>query len=927
MPSETLLITRMKIVAAGPPAPVGGPVDDGGLDFGSVRVGGRRLGRRGSEMADSVTDLGGWRVGAEEFLAAVLRTAAQPIWVVDPDGLIRFANPAAISALGYDSADELFGRPSHETIHYQRPDGTPYPAAECPMLLPRTTGQTVEGDLDWFFRRDGSMFPVSYVSAPIDMPDGRGAVVAFTDIEDRLRAEQVLREHDAILATEQAALRRVATLVAGGAASAEVFAAVAREVARVLDLPLVEMSRYESDGTATVIGAWSERPHPFQVGTRWPLDGPTISKSVLETGRPARIDDFADVPGTIADAVRETGIRAGAGAPIIVDGQIWGVMATGTTDREPLPDHIEDRLAAFTELIATAISNIQAREDLRRVADVQASLRRVATLVAQGSPPAEVFTAVAREVGEISSAQMVLISRYEPDGTATVVGAWGDHPLRAGARWTLDGPSISATVLQTGRTARLDEAPDGPGTIADVARNLGVHSRVGVPIVVDGRVWGVIAAGATDRQALPPDIDARLTQFTELVATAISNTQAREDLRRLADEQAALRRIATLVAQGTEARAVFDAVCEQTGRLLAATTVNLAHFTPEGLNLTMAGWSVRGVHVPTGTLLPLEGETINAVVQRTAAPGRFDSYEGAPGELAAHLRRLGIRSEVGAPVVIEGRVWGALIAGTDEPQPLPPGSELRLASFAELIATAVSNATARADLIASRARIVQAADEQRRRVVRDLHDGAQQRLLHAVMTLQLAHGRDDAPPELTELVGQALEHARAAIEELRELAHGIHPAILTHRGLAAAVEGLADRAPLPVHLEIPEQRYPAAVESAAYFIAAEALTNVAKYAQASTARITAAQSADRLVLAVEDDGAGGANPYPGSGLSGLRDRVAALDGTLTVDSPSGAGTRIRAEIPLRPGKSSKQAGSAGAAPRAHAERGGGPEAP
>jgi signal transduction histidine kinase len=447
-----------------------------------------------------------------------------------------------------------------------------------------------------------------------------------------------------------------------------------------------------------------------------------------------------------------------------------------------------------------------------------------------------------------------------------------------------------------------------------------------VPIVVDGRVWGVIAAGATDRQALPPDIDARLTQFTELVATAISNTQAREDLRRLADEQAALRRIATLVAQGTEARAVFDAVCEETGRLLAATTVNLAHFTPEGLNRTMAGWSVRGVHVPTGTLLPLDGETINAVVQRTAAPGRFDSYEGAPGELAAHLRRLGIRSEVGAPVVIEGRVWGALIAGTDEPQPLPPGSELRLASFAELIATAVSNATARADLIASRARIVQAADEQRRRVVRDLHDGAQQRLLHAVMTLQLAHGRDDAPPELTELVGQALEHARAAIEELRELAHGIHPAILTHRGLAAAVEGLADRAPLPVHVEIPEHRYPAIVESAAYFIAAEALTNVAKYAQASTARITATRSTDRLVVAVEDDGAGGANPYPGSGLSGLRDRVAALDGTLTVDSPPGAGTRIRAEIPLRHSDGPEQARSADAALRAHSRGGGEPEA-
>jgi GAF domain-containing protein len=392
-----------------------------------------------------------------------------------------------------------------------------------------------------------------------------------------------------------------------------------------------------------VIGAWSERPHPFQAGSRWPLDGPTVSALVLQTGRPARIDDFADVRGTIADAVRETGIRAGAGAPIIVDGEIWGVMATGATEREPLPDHIEDRLAAFTELIATAIANTQAREDLQRLADEQASLRRVATLVAQGSQPAEVFTAVAREVGEISRAQMVLISRYDPDGTATVVGAAGDHPLRAGARWTLDGPSISATVLQTGETARLDEAPDGPGTIADVARDLGVHSRVGVPIVVDGKVWGVIAAGATERQTLAPDIDARLSQFTKLVATAISNTQAREDLHRLADEQAALRRIATLVAQGTEARAVFDAVCEQTGRLFSAATVNLAHFTPEGFNLTMAGWSVRGVHVPTGTLLPLDGETINAVVRRTGAPGRFDSYEGAAGELAAHLRRLGIQ--------------------------------------------------------------------------------------------------------------------------------------------------------------------------------------------------------------------------------------------------------------------------------------------
>jgi PAS domain S-box-containing protein len=867
-------------------------------------------------LADSVTDLGGgWKVGAEEFLAAVLQVAAQPIWVVDPDGLIRFANPAAIEALGYERATELFGRPSHETIHYRHPDGSPYPASECPMLLPRATGQTVASELDWFFRRDGSMFPVSYVSVPIDMPEGRGAVVAFTDIEDRLKAEQVLRERDAILAAEQDALRRVAALVAGGAASEEVFAAVAKEVAQVLDLPLVEMSRYEPDGTATVIGAWSERPHPFQTGTRWPLDGPTISAQVLQTGRPARIDDFADIPGTIADAVRETGIRSGAGAPIIVDGAVWGVMATGASSREPLPDHIEDRLAAFTELVATAISNTQAREDLHRLADEQASLRRVATLVAHGAPPAEVFAAVAREVAQVLDLPLVEMCRYEPDGTATVIGASGEHPFQPGTNWALDGPSLTALVRHTGRPARVDDYADVSGPIGDAARSAGVDAGVGAPIVVDGNLWGVVSAGGGNRVALAPNAESRLAQFTELVATAISNTQAREDLHRLADEQAALRRIATLVAEGAESHTVFDAVCEETGRLLGATSVNLAHFTPDGFNLTMAGWSLRAVHVPTTTRLPLDGDTINALVKRTAAPGRFDTYEGASGELAALLRRLGIRSEVGAPVVVEGQVWGALIAGTDEPEPLPAGTEHRLASFADLIATAVSNATTRSELIASRARLVQAADEQRRRVVRDLHDGAQQRLVHAVMTLQLAHARDDATPDLDRLIGEALEDTRAGIDELRELAHGLHPELLTHRGLAAAVEALADHAPIPVHVDIPEQRYPTPVESAAYFLAAEALTNVAKYACASTARVTGAGTTDRLVLTIEDDGVGGATPSPGSGLAGLHDRVAALAGTLVVDSPPGAGTSIRAEIPLSLPRSSEPLGSGDAAYR------------
>jgi signal transduction histidine kinase len=189
---------------------------------------------------------------------------------------------------------------------------------------------------------------------------------------------------------------------------------------------------------------------------------------------------------------------------------------------------------------------------------------------------------------------------------------------------------------------------------------------------------------------------------------------------------------------------------------------------------------------------------------------------------------------------------------------------------------------------------VEAADEQRRRVVRDLHDGAQQRLVEAVMTLQLAQARGEDMP----LVAVGVEHVRAAIAELRELARGIHPALLTHRGLAAAIEALTSRAPVPVAVQIPDDRYPPSVESAAYFVVAEALTNVAKYANAEAAQVTAKVVADRLILTIEDDGVGGARAYAGSGLSGLQDRITALNGTLAVDSPPARGTRIRAEIPL-----------------------------
>jgi signal transduction histidine kinase len=699
------------------------------------------------------------------------------------------------------------------------------------------------------------------------------------------------------LADEQASLRRVAMLVARGATPAEVFAAVAKEAAQILGVPLTSIASYEPDGTATLVGAWG-RENPFPIGSRYSPHPGAIAE-VWRTGHPARVD-YAELPDPISAQLSAAGIRSGLGVPIVVDGRTWGVVVALSTERTPLPDDTEARLTGFTELVATAIANTQARDDLRRLADEQAALRRVATLVARGATPQKVFAAVAEEAGKLLNSPLVNMVRFEPDDTATVIGGSGAAPFPLGSNWPLDGPTVLGLIKKTDRAARVDDYSKLRGTVAERVREAGINSAVGVPIVVDRRTWGAMVAVAPGSQPLPEDTETRLARFTGLVAAAISNTAAHDDLWRLAGEQAALRRVATLVARGAAANAVFDAVCEETGRLLGATSVNLAHFTPDGFNLTMAGWSLRDVHVPTGTRLPLEGDTINALVQRTAAPGRFDTYEGATGALAAFLRQQGIRSEVGAPVVVEGQVWGALIAGTDEPEPLPPGTELRLASFAELIATAVSNTTTRSELIASRARLVAAADDARRRIERDLHDGTQQRLASLGMGVRAAQAK--VPAEFRQVhadLDRVAESVEAALEEVREISRGLHPAMLSRAGLPVALRALARKSPIPVKLEVEVNgRLAEAIEVTTYYVVSEALANVAKHSAASSVLVRVTASAERLETLVRDDGVGGAAPGGGSGLIGLADRVEALGGQLAVMSPPGKGTTIRAELPL-----------------------------
>ena len=285
-------------------------------------------------------------------------------------------------------------------------------------------------------------------------------------------------------------------------------------------------------------------------------------------------------------------------------------------------------------------------------------------------------------------------------------------------------------------------------------------------------------------------------------------------------------------------------------------------------------------------------------MQRTGRPARVDDYATATGAIGAAVRDGGFRSAVGGPIVVDGRLWGAVVVAARHAEPLPAGTELRIGEFTELVATAISNIEARSELADSRARIVAAADEERRRVVRDLHDGAQQRLVHTVITLKLARqalerGDDAALDHVT----AALDNAQATTAELRELAHGILPSALTRGGLHAGVEALASRMPVPVENDVAVGRLPATVEATAYFVVAEALTNVAKHAQAGHAAVEAHVEDGTLVLHVRDDGVGGAR-LDGSGIVGLRDRLAVLDGRLRVESPADGGTLVDAAIPL-----------------------------
>jgi PAS domain S-box-containing protein len=370
--------------------------------------------------------------------------------------------------------------------------------------------------------------------------------------------------------------------------------------------------------------------------------------------------------------------------------------------------------------------------------------------------------------------------------------------------------------------------------------------------------------------------------------------------RMLTHEQAALRRVATLVAQGHDAGELFDAVAVEVGRLLSADATRLLRYQEDGTASVVGSYGASDAEIGVGSHLSFDRGRLWGRVAQSRSSERTDRRRNGSDALAKSLLAVGIAAAVAVPIVVSGRPWGAIVGAWKHPDMAGGDTEIRMAQFTELVATAVANAESGAELAASRRRIVATADQARRRIERDLHDGAQQRLVHTVLMLNLARTElGDANGSVAELVEEALANAQRGMEEVQQLARGIHPRILSSGGLRPALKTLARRSAVPVTVDMQaDVRLPENVEVTAYYVASEAVTNAAKHANASEVRITVDVDDRWIVLTIGDDGAGGADPSRGSGLIGLHDRVAALGGALAVQSEPGAGTVLTAQIPV-----------------------------
>lgn len=527
--------------------------------------------------------------------------------------------------------------------------------------------------------------------------------------------------------------------------------------------------------------------------------------------------------------------------------------------------------------------------ELARLVEEQAALRRVATLVARRATETETVAAITAEVGALFGADTANTLRW--DGEAlSVVGDWDreERPTRTGVVYAFGGDTISARVIDAKGPARVDSADDLRTEFGRARwRELGIEASIGAPVLVKGEIWGVVTASRFHGAApFAEHAEHHLGDFASLCAIAIENAEWRQSMSELLEEQRTLRRIATLVAGGRPSEEVLDEIVRGVGRLFDARAVHAVRWDGVQNEVTvLRAWTAGAYPAPApGTTLQCDPES--AVIQLL--------------ETGYASRTTGADSAIAAPIIMNAALRGAVVAERPPGEPFPEGAEARLRSFADLAAQSVSNERAQEDVRRSRERVVLEGDAARQRLERNLHDGAQQRLVAVLMRLRVALRQiEDNPAHARGLLDQAVNELTHALEELRDLARGLHPAILTDRGLGPALEVLVRRSPYPVDLRFEvEGELPTSAAAGAYYVIAEALTNAAKYARPTRISVAARSDATSVHVEVADDGVGGATISEGSGLLNLSDRVAALGGRFTVASPPGEGTAVRAWIPL-----------------------------
>jgi predicted ATPase/signal transduction histidine kinase len=569
----------------------------------------------------------------------------------------------------------------------------------------------------------------------------------------------------------------------------------------------------------------------------------------------------------------------------------WAAAPLSSHAEAAAPDIDALAVARAAQAISEEVEHVRVLERLLETAIMQAGARGGQLLLAQGG---EIVVAATAE----RSGSGVAVTLHEPPVSVSV---------------ELVAASVVNYVSRTRQPLVLGDArarqpfADDPYVIRRHVRSI-----LCVPMLGRGELHGLLCV---DNDLIPDVFTTERLAALEVIAAqaviSLENAQATERLRAVADERSRLHRVAELVARSAEPQTVFDAVCKETAELLGAPIVDLQQFAEDDVCVTLAGWSTRGQQLALGSRYRYGPQTLAGRVRATGAPARISGYEHADSDPAIPESERGIRSAVGAPIVINNRIWGILRAATDLPTPLPFGTEQQLVRLTDLIATSISNADARSALVASRARIVAAGDEARRRIERNLHDGAQQQL--AVLGLELKALAASLPADAARARAK-LERIRAdtasVLEQIQQISRGLHPAMLSHGGLPVALQGLARRSPIPVDLTIARVgRLPEPIEICVYYVVSECLANAAKHSGAEHIRVSLALHDDLLQLRVDDDGRGGADTRSGTGLIGLTDRVEALGGSVTFISHPGQGTQVEIELPI-PGLVEPQADGA-----------------